>query len=415
MRKVGGAVVAALLVVGCSWPQYRGGPNRSGANPFAPGVTLASLAALSPAWTSGDHGILGDDVIVEHGRVVAPGSSALWALDAGTGADAWHMDRTFGHQTNDITAATTWSEGGGERVAVTQYYSDAISGTSYFQDIATTAELDLATGAVLRSTDRGTTQPPVASPDWVYFPQSHVIFVPIGLGRSELDMKLVARASDDSGSSFTVPLASPDSFPTGTAVDRDHLFVRTLAGVLHIPARGCAAPTCAPTWHAYFGGGATTGQLAIGAGTVFDLDNHGRLTALREDGCGATACSPLWTATLPGTNRGIAVAQGRVYVTNGSTLYAFDESGCGAATCTPQWTSTASAMLSSPSVVNDVVLAGTADGSLVAWDVEGCGTETCPVGWSQAQGGAVGPVTPLDHALVFPVGGSVRKLVVAGS
>jgi hypothetical protein len=39
---------------------------------------------------------------------------------------------------------------------------------------------------------------------------------------------------------------------------------------------------------------------------------------------------------------------------------------------------------------------------------------TCPVAWSQAQGAAVGPVSPVDHALVFTVGAAVRKLLVTG-
>ena len=99
-------------------------------------------------------------------------------------------------------------------------------------------------------------------------------------------------------------------------------------------------------------------------------------------------------------------------MTNGSTLSVFSATGCGASSCAPLWTSTAPGTLTAPSIVNDVVLAGTATGQLVVWACDGCGSATCPVFWSQDQGGAVGPMSPIDHALVFTVGPRMRKLAV---
>ncbi|MBK5287059.1 MAG: hypothetical protein JJE46_01200 [Acidimicrobiia bacterium] len=54
----------------------------------------------------------------------------------------------------------------------------------------------------------------------------------------------------------------------------------------------------------------------------------------------------------------------------------------------------------------------TAGSTLSTFDAAGCGAATCGPAWSQAQGGAVGIVSPVPHGLLFTVGGSLRKLVV---
>jgi hypothetical protein len=401
--------VAAAVLSGCAWTQYRGSAARTGAN-LASGVTAASLGSLRVAWTSADHGI-GQEVVERGGRVVAPGSTALWALDLGTGAEAWHVDRTFGHQGNSLLSASTWRSGRGV-VAMVQRWFDSISGTPFFQDIGQVTQLDLTTGAVLSSEDRGGVTPPVVTDERVYFPQVHIIGRPPSIGPSEVDIKVVARALDGSGDTFTATVSGSVPVISDVAVDRDALYVRDRFGLRVFPAEGCGQPTCAPTWTSDFGSGSTLGRIAVADGHVVDLDQSGRLTVLPTS-CAAATCAPLWAATITGATGTVAVAGGRIFVTAGSTLSTFTLTGCDAATCAPDWTSTASGPLSTPSVANDVVLAGTTTGDLVAWSTNGCGTSTCPVMWSQPQGGAVGPVTPIDHALLFPVGGAVRKLVAA--
>lgn len=102
---------------------------------------------------------------------------------------------------------------------------------------------------------------------------------------------------------------------------------------------------------------------------LFDVTQHtGSLTAFSLDGCGAATCQPVWSATVSGPDGDLAVTAARVYVTSGATLPVFDADGCGAPTCAPLW--------------------------------------------SQDQGAVVGPVTPIDRALVFTVGGQMRKLVL---
>jgi hypothetical protein len=108
----------------------------------------------------------------------------------------------------------------------------------------------------------------------------------------------------------------------------------------------------------------------------------------------------------------MAVANDRVYVTAADTLVVFAGAGCGATNCPRLWTSTVpgSGPLTEPTLVNDAVFAGSPDGDLLAWDAAGCGAATCTLRWSRPQGAPVGPVSPISRAIVFRVGGSVRKL-----
>ncbi len=410
MRRGVGIVIAVGLLSGCAWTQYRGNAAHTGANPLAPGVTVATLADLAPAWTSADHGALADEVTTRDGRVLVPGATALWALDLATGADRWHVDRTFGHQTNQLFPASTWRASGTSVVAMTQAWSDSIGGTPYFQNIGQLTQLDLATGATLGSEPRAG-GPPVATDDWAYFPQVHIVAVPPSIGPSQIDIKVVARKLDGSGAAFTAILSGSVPIVTDLAVDGDRLYVRDRFGLRVYPARGCGQPSCAPTWTSEYGRGSTFGRIAVAGGRLYDFDQNGTITVMPAT-CATATCAPLWTASVAPGPRGIAVAGDRLFVTAGATLSVFSTAGCGAATCSPQWTSTASGTLSSPNLVNDVVLAGTTTGALTAWNAAGCGAATCPVTWSQAQGAAVGPVTPLSHSLVFPVGGAVRKLVL---
>ena len=403
------AIALAVVLSACSWTQYRGNGQRTGGNPFAPGVDSTTLHALTPTWTSIDHGAVGDEVVVRDGRVLFNGDTALWALDLGTGDDLWHVDRTLTHQTHGILPATTWTENSTTVVGMTQTWSDSVPGTSYFQLLAQTQTVDLATGAVLGSEGVGGGTPPLEAGGWVYEPNTQIIAFPRG-GSVVVDVH--ARALDGGGA-FTVPLAANVQIPSSLAVAGDRLYVRTRFGVISVPAHGCGAPTCGPTWQTLMPNATVIGQIAVDRGVVFDLDQAGKLTAIAADGCAAFDCPPLWsTAATAYGGRGFAVVHDRAYVTAGPTLSVFDTAGCGAPVCSPLWTSTAPGLLSSPTIVNDVVFAGTDAGQLVAWKTSGCGAATCPTFWSQDQGGSVGPVSPIDHALVFPVGPAVRKLSV---
>ena len=408
------ALVIALVTAlsACSWTQVRGNGQRSGVNPVAPGVTLAAVGDLAPAWTSTDHGALPHEVTIRDGRAVFAGAAALWAIDTATGTDLWHVDRPNGHQSNELIPATTWRSNNTSVVGMNQFWTDSISGTPYFQWLSRLDVLDLATGATVSTRASAAATPPLDVGGWLYLPVDLIIARPRAAGESVIDIHLDAQALDGSGASFTVPLSSPVEPISSLAADRDTLYLRTLTGLRALPARGCGQPVCTPTWQSTYLNASPTGQIAVANGTVFDLASNGMLTAIDAAGCGATSCAPRWQTTSQLAATGFAVASGRVYVTSGARLSVFDAAGCGASTCAPLWTATASGTLTAPSIVNDIVIAGTGDGNLVIWNRAGCGASTCEPAWSQAQGGAVGPVSPIDHALVFTVGGSIRKLEV---
>jgi hypothetical protein len=113
---------------------------------------------------------------------------------------------------------------------------------------------------------------------------------------------------------------------------------------------------------------------------------------------------PLWTSTVnvAGTAE---VADGRVYVPAGPTLYAFDAAGvngCGGVpkTCAPLWSySDAGATFQQPVIVNGLVYAGTSAGGLVVFDATGSagcsGTpKACVPLWIGQTGGAGSTSSP---------------------
>ncbi len=401
---------AALALGGCAWGQMRGNAQRSGVNYFAPGITLGSLGKLAPAWTTPDRGATATEVTTKDGRVFFAGSSALWAVDLATGDDLWHVDRTNGHQTNDLLPTTAWTDNGVPVVGMNQFWSDSISGTPWFQWLAQLDLLDPATGSVLGTRTTAAQTPPLDDGDWLYSPVNHIVARPISLGGSILDLHLDARALDGSGATFNIPLNSPVDPISSLAVNNANLYLRTLAGLKVYPAHGCGQTNCGPVWQATLPNSSPAGLIAVARDRLFDVGQSGTVSAINANGCGALACGPVWQGSVGFTPAGIAVTTDRVYITAGPTLSVFDADGCGASTCTPLWTSTVTGTPTAPTIVNDVVFAGSTNGDLLAWNVDGCGAATCSPAWSQAQGAPVGPVSPLANGVVFPVGGSVRKL-----
>ena len=218
-------LVLVLALAGCAWTQYRGNAQRSGVNPYAPGVAIANLSRLIPAWTSADHGAMRDEVVTRDGRAVFAGNTALWALNLNTGSDLWHVDRTNGHQTNGIAAPTTWRQNGASVVGMSQFWGDSIPGTIYFQNIAQLDVLDLATGAKISTEPRGALSPPLDAGTWVYLPQDHLVLKPPSLGGAQIAINVVARALDGSGETFTVPLSDQIKVVSSVAASNDVLYI----------------------------------------------------------------------------------------------------------------------------------------------------------------------------------------------
>lgn len=102
--------------------------------------------------------------------------------------------------------------------------------------------------------------------------------------------------------------------------------------------------------------------------------------------------------------RGVAVANGRVYVTHDKGLTAFPlDCGAGGAECIPLW-STDEGAFSPPAVAGDFVFVGDAD--IWAYPAAGCGQLTCdPVRTFVVDAGSVDTITVAGHMLVATVYG----------
>jgi len=144
------------------------------------------------------------------------------------------------------------------------------------------------------------------------------------------------------------------------------------------------------SWSATLGSGAI-GPVAVTAGVAYAVSNGGTLSALPAGGCGAATCAPTWTAHPGGTLFGASVANGVVLLTSGDgKLLAYDAAGCSAKTCDPSWTATVGSGASAPPTVSgDFVYAGSSDGTVSAFKSGGCGGSSCSSAWSASVGSAV--------------------------
>ncbi|HEY7071645.1 MAG TPA: PQQ-binding-like beta-propeller repeat protein [Acidimicrobiales bacterium] len=97
------------------------------------------------------------------------------------------------------------------------------------------------------------------------------------------------------------------------------------------------------------------------------------VSALPAGGCGAATCTPTWTATLQAGPSGRASIGGDVvYVGHGRVVSALPVAGCGADTCAPLWegTTTTTQGISSPPVIdNGELLVGNRAGTVAAFSL----------------------------------------------
>lgn len=402
-RSVGVIAILGLVLSACSWTQFRGDGRHSGVNPYAPGVDTSTITSLQPAWTSAPNGASGE-VAVRNGRAFVNGNGALRALDLAGGAERWHVDHISAHQINRLEPPSTLLLPGGPVVAMSEFGLDLVTGQPQFGAADGLVRLlDPATGQLVGTWSDGSWSPPIDAGAWIAAPVSRDLS---GIHAQVHIHDLVVRAPDGNNGFVThLPAQLTDVVGNDTTT-----FAATASGTYAVPAHGCGANTCGATWSTIIGE-----QLALGDGTLFGISWGGVLAAVPAAGCGAPTCAPAWSsAPLTGSIGGIAVTGKRVYVTTGATLSVFDAAGCGTATCAPLWSATGSGGLSAPTVVNDLVLVGTDAGDVQAWRTDGCGATTCPALATLPQGGPVGPVSPIHHALVFTVGGAVRKLMLPG-
>ena len=346
-------------------------------------------------------GLTGAEVTVRDGRGFAPAGTALRAIDLVDGHELWHVDHATTHTANILNPASTFTTGSGSAVAMSEFFLDFNLQSPQFGSASGQVRyLDPATGQLLSTSPDASYATPIEANGWTYDPRSRDIS---GIHAQVHDHTLVATPPSGTGFSVQLPGSAVDVVSDDTTT-----FVSSSGVTFAVAAHGCGATTCVPLWSTNLGP-----HLALANGTAYGLAYNGVVNAIGTAGCGSPTCSPTWSSpALTGSIGGIAVDRDHLFVTTGTTLSVFAANGCGAPSCSPVWTTSLGGTLSAPTVVNDVVFAGASDGSLAAWNTAGCGSATCPTIWSQNQGAAVGPVSPISRAIVFPVGGMLRKLVV---
>ena len=141
-----------------------------------------------------------------------------------------------------------------------------------------------------------------------------------------VDSTLHVLDATDGSVLWTTPLGS--MITAAPAVGQGRVFVPTGGGQLAVlPADGCGAATCAPTWAGATGSAITVQPAIVGTGSgavVVTGGADGGLDALRVTGCGAATCTPLWSASAGAPVTGApAVSNGAVYVGTAAGLVAF--------------------------------------------------------------------------------------------
>jgi hypothetical protein len=211
--------------------------------------------------------------------------------------------------------------------------------------------------------------------------------------------------------------AAGEEIVTAPSVGQGSVFVGTVQNnarpvpsgrLVVLPAGGCGARTCNPTWTADLRGPDFSFAPVISGGTVFagsdprfgaEDNPKAHLLAFPAAGCGRRTCLPLRSYDLGDSSSGgtPAVADGTIFVrTHVSTdpnfagvVQAFPAAGCGSSTvCEPLWTgvNASEGAESDPVVVGHTVLIGVAPvvkpdfsttGGVYAFSTTPCGAVGC--------------------------------------
>jgi outer membrane protein assembly factor BamB len=373
----------SLLLGGCSWPEFRWGPEHTGTNSSETMIGVGNVATLHQAWRAhGGEQVSSSPAIT--GGVVYVGSfdGKLNALSASTGNPLWTA------QTNGEIYIQS------PAVANGVVYIES----SHSLPTDTTHSLLYAFDATGTTNCSGT--PKTCAPLWTADLGSKN-----GLSSPTVANGIVYAGSAD-GNLYAFNATDGSPLWTGTtggsilysspAVANGIAYVGS--SDQHLYAFDAADGT--PLWNAPTGGTVSTSSPAVANGVVYIGSNDHKLYAFdAENG------SALWTAPTDGLLfSSPAVAKGVVYIgshssTTAGTLYAFDAAGttmCSGTpkVCAPLWTATTGAVIfSSPAVANGVVYIGAngdesagASSGVFAFDAAGtvnCGgmPKTCTPLW----------------------------------
>jgi outer membrane protein assembly factor BamB len=324
--------ILALVLTGCGWPQWGGGPEHRGSTVFSGG----SPSAIT-GWTARQLTAVpaSAPVAVAGGLVFHVTDGRIRALDPTTGGVVWAAELPAG--TVAGTAPAVYGTGATATVFVE---IGGATGTLVGFDVAGVRNCNLVT----------------------------------------FTCRPVFRASVGSGATAPAPVL----------VSGDRVFVDGAGELLAFDARGATncitvvgTSVCAPIWSADIGstavgvGPAARGDAVYAVGEVTGIASVVALDA-------ATGAER-WRGTLDGPAAATPSigTDGRVFVPSGAGIAAFAGAGCGAATCVPDFTLVKRAadpdgsFLATPTIAGSTVVATASTGVLSAWPAGGCGTATC--------------------------------------
>lgn len=390
VRAVGVAVVG-VLAAGCWWQQPGAGPGHARSNPFAHGLTAATVMDIEPQWSVTVAGDLSEPV-TDADRVVATlvdagnSSASVHAFDVGSGATAWqHALPPPGLSVSGLARPVAFAEGDLVVGSIARFPF----GSTPCGDLT---RLDPVSGAVRSVTN-------------VEFPTSAVVAAGPYAVRTDsyrcvpgTGGRLIVEPSAGGEPLWSAGLSTEiTTRPTVSLVD-DRVYLVDRGSIAAYALAACAAPACDPVWttaRASFNSPvvATPGLMlavennevpsspddpgwSIGAVSAFDaatgaevwsavlgdVGTHGLVTGMAADedtlylvgrrdsttpwsleaypldGCGLRECAPLWTAELDAPDRPVAwpaVAGDVVYVPSGDEIVALDAGGCPSSPCVP--------------------------------------------------------------------------------
>jgi hypothetical protein len=416
------ALLVAVVVAGCGWPQLHGGADRTGFQPLESKIGASTVASLSEAWTATFPGAMSSPVVAG-GSVYVGVASQLGGRGDLLAFDAAGTTSCSGSPTR---CGPLWS---GSTIGGVHTTPAVVNGVAYVvDDLGGLSTFDAAgpdhcAGApgcpLLWGGDPGFGGggSPAVSGGVLY------IGANTGSGTGRLSAYDAAGTTGCSGAPrFCSPLwtASPDGpILASVAVSGGKVFAISEHGTLYAfdaaGQTGCAGTpkVCSPLWTAAAPSSTTTAYSSpvVGGGVVYTMDSSRLLRAFDTagvTGCSGTprACAPLWTAQVlapdPGdpSSDSPALANGLVYAAN-AVYDARGVTSCAGTpkVCAPLWRVDGGGRL--PVIANGIEIVGGAAPSgggpalpLQAFDAtgtSGCsGTpRVCAPRWSVDAGGRI--------------------------
>lgn len=388
------AVTMALIVVGCGWPQARSDAGNSASNRFARGLSAATVASLTPAYTLVTNSGQGADVgvyasVVADLQTLYTGSgTALRALDLGGVRGCGGIPRTCAPLWRGTTTGPALLADGVVFALPAAYDAAGVRGCGGTPKVCsplwTMSGLDIA----LRNTGDFVGTYPVVAYGRLWA---------ISLDNTSGTLTAVVNSYDTRGvqgcggiPKVCAPMASYPFRPL--AGSTTGIQGPVVAGGLVYAAVGepgtttlaaMSTATGQVVWRSQYATG-SIGQLMAADGKVFAFGaRNGVSRWFTFDGAGVQGCSgtpklcaPLWqTDGVSLRSRG-AVANGMLYALGIATgeVAAFDENGnigCSGAPrlCQPRWTSVGGGI--DLVVANDVVFTTDDCCQLSAFDAKG--------------------------------------------